>query len=322
MLQTTDMREVILIPTTADRNHYLYCALKRIREQDEKIDIAVFLDRGGLRAGTLTVAAQFKAEVYTVKPHDFYGNTFAVMTAYKWAYEQGYDLIHYSESDVMQHADCLAWHREVHETFGDIFASCGWIFNRHAPISPDLMFAPWFYSPNVSFRREKLALIVKHAKPEYFANMREYVLETFPRSILHNRGLQENTAFYEQDGLIQYCLMEDHSQVAWCGIAKVDHVGASGYNRVMNGVEFEGTLDERITKVESLIADPYWRCELFGREVVEREVGHALKAREFTYRITLPGGWSSEITTELTMRQLPRRINSVRLPPEAKIELI
>ena len=318
------MRECVLIPVTPDRAHYLACALKRIRAQDESVDIAIFLDRvetikrNGREKLEILSLAPNGAAVFDVPEHAYYGNSFAVMLAYKWAYDQGYDLIHYCESDVMMHPDCLAWNREVHETIPGIFASCGWVFNRQAPIEPDLAIAPWIYTPQYSIKREKLALVVKHAVPEYYNDMRGYVLRTFPNSILHNRGLQENTAYFEQDAVLQYVLMEDKSQVAWRGTALVDHVGISGYNRP-NGPVFEGSLDERITKVEALIADPHTRAEIFGRAIVEREIGHVLPKREWVYSITLPGGWTSEFVSERKLDLLPKRINSVPMPADAVI---
>jgi hypothetical protein len=314
------MRECVVIPTTVDRSHYLHCALRRIREQDPKIEIAVFLDRcDGGGADTYQIAGKFHASLYYVGRHTLYGNSLAALTALQWALvTEDFDLIHYCESDTMMHPDCLAWHREIHADMPNIFAACGWVCNLHAPIEPDLALVPWYYAPNASFKRDKLALIVKHAIPEYFQDMRGYVLKTFPNSILHNRGAQTNTQFFEQDGLIQYVLMEDKSQVAWRGTALVDHVGVSGYNRP-SGLVFEGTLDERVTKVESLIADAHWRAELFGRAIVEREIGHKLRKREYVYSIRLPGGWTSELVSELKLEQLPRRLNSVPMPRDAVI---
>jgi hypothetical protein len=199
-----------------------------------------------------------------------------------------------------------------------IFASCGWVCNLHAPIEPDLALVPWIYTPQFSIKRNKLALVAKHANHDYYSDMRGYVLRTFPNSILHNRGAQANTAFFEQDAILQYCLMEDKSQVAWRGTALVDHVGVSGYNRP-SGLVFEGTLDERVTKVESLIADAHWRAEIFGRAIVEREIGHKLRQRRYVYSIKLPGGWTSEFVSELKREQLPRRLNSVPMPADAVI---
>ena len=221
----------------------------------------------------------------------------------------------------MQGEDCLAWHRRVHEDYASIFCSCGWVFNRQAPISDSLMFAPWYYAPNACIKREKLAQIVKHANPLYYNGMRDYVLKTFPDSILHAKGLQVRTGFWEQDAIFQYCIEQDGSPVAWNGIAKGAHVGSSGYNKP-SGPKFEGSLQERIAQVEGLIDDPYWRAELFSREVVEREIGHHLKKRTFQYRLRLSGGWESEVSSEVAADHLPRRLNSVTLPADAEISIV
>ncbi len=311
------MREVVLVPTY-QRDHYLACCLKRIRAQDKKIRIVVCGDQGVASGDAVLLVTDFDTSLFLGDKHKTYGNTYNVMRSLRWAYAEGFDLIHYCEDDTMMHPDCLAWHREVHEDMPNIFAACGWVGNQHAPIEPDLALLPWIYTPNYSIKREKLALVVKHAVREYYNDMRGYVLRTFPNSLLHNRGRQENTAFYEQDAILQYCLMEDKSQVAWRGTALVDHVGISGYNRP-NGPVFEGTLDERVTKVESLIADPHTRAEIFGRAIVEREIGHVLPKREWIYSITLPGGWTSEFVSESKLEMLPKRLNSVPMPKDAII---
>ena len=314
------MKECVIIPTYK-RNHYLHCALKRIRVQDTKIKVFVFSDRGEDNQELRAVVKTFNAHLKIIPRHAYYGNTFAVMESFRWAYEHGYEFVIYSEDDAMHHSDCLDWHRSVHAQFNDLFAACAWIFNHYAPITDDLAFAPWYYAPCSSFRREKLALIVKHANPLYYNGMTDYILKTFPDSILHNKGKQTNTAYFEEDALIQFCLMQDKSQVAWNGIAKIDHVGMSGYNKP-HGPKFDGTLEERIAQVEELIADHYWRADYFGRAIVEREIGRELPPRSFRYRVRLPGGWESEFTSELDQRRLPKRINSVPLPPDAEIVIV
>jgi len=120
---------------------------------------------------------------------------------------------------------------------------------------------------------------------------------------------------------VQFCLMEDRSQVAWCGISKVDHVGTSGYNKT-NGLRFYGTLEEQIQQIESFIADPYARIEAFGRPIVERELGLEIPKCVKRYRIAIPGGWESEFESELSIERFPRRINSVPVPQEAKVVII
>lgn len=313
------MKEVLLLPTFR-RNEYLFCALKRIREQDLRLKIMVFSDRGEDNSELRDIVEFYNAGLRITPIHNYHGNTFNVMEAYRWAYDCGFELIHMSEDDAMQHADCLAWHRQMHAELDFIFCSCGWVFNHHAPITDDIAFAPWFYAPNSCWKREKLALIVKHANPIYYNSMVDYVLKNFPDSILHNKGKQLNTAFFEEDALIQFCIMQDRSQVVWNGIAKIDHVGAQGYNR-KDGPRFMGTLEECVAQVEELIADPYWRASVFGRAIVEREIGRELPPRSFKYRVKIPGGWEARFESELNLKRLPKRILSVPVPDSAEIVL-
>jgi len=314
------MRECLIIPTYR-RTHFLHCTLERIRKQDERIEIAVFSDRGEDSEELFGVTDKFEATLKITPAHNYYGNSFCIMEAYRWAYNEGYDLVHFSEDDVMQHPGCLEWHRSIHEMLDNIFCSCGWVFNQHAPITEDLMFAPWFYSPNACFRRDKLGLVVKHANPLYYNDMQGYVLKTFKNSSLHNKGRQRETKFFEQDAIVQYAMEQDKSQAAWCATAKVDHVGTSGYNKP-DGLEFTGTLAERIEQVEKLIADHYLRADIFSRAIVEREIGHVLPKRMNKYRVRLPGGWESDYFSELQRDQLPRKINSVSLGPDAVVESV
>jgi hypothetical protein len=318
------MREVILVPTF-HREELLFCCLKRIREYEPKIEIHVFPDRRTGNPLVRTICDGFDANMHIVPDSDYYGNSANTMEAYRWAYNTGYDRAYYVESDVIVHEDFFSWHREQQETFPQIFASMAWIFNRHAPISDDLMFQPWIYSVGLCFSRDKLALIAEHATPKYYGDMPGYIEKRFNASPLTDRFA---IAHWEQDGLLQRILDEDKSQTVSSGIAKCSHVGfvrsygngtQEDYEKFLglDGLRF----DERVERVEKFINDPYARMERFGRPIVERELGHVIPVRRFTYRITLPGGWQSTFVSELKRESLPRRINSVLMTEEAKIVL-
>jgi len=320
------MREVVLVPTYR-REELLFCCLKRIRAIEPDIEIQVFPDRGTFHDPAVRAICEgFKAHAHLVPDNDWYGNSANVLESYRWAYNAGYDRIFYIESDVMVHADFFSWHRRQQEDFPWIFASMAWIFNRNAPIVDDLLFQPWYYSPGVCFSREKLALIVQHATPKYYGNMQGYIEERFKASPLN---VPFAVAHFEQDGICQRILDEDKSQTVCPGIAKCSHVGFTrsyggdtqeDYERFLGleGLRF----DERVARVEEFIADPYWRAQVFGRAIVEREIGKELPKREFTYRVRLVGGWESTFTTELSRAFLPKRINSVPIPADAEIVLI
>jgi hypothetical protein len=152
--------------------------------------------------------------------------------------------------------------------------------------------------------------------------MWKYVAENFPENPINK--LYPDVVHFEIDGLLQRIIMKEKLQVAWCATAKVAHLGVHGYNRG-GFIEYEAFFDDcptfasRVAKVECLAHDPYWRASVMERSNVEREIGYKLLPRQFKYRVTLPDGWSSEFSSELSRNALPRRINSVTIGPEAEI---
>lgn len=310
------MKQLVVIPVTPDRAHYLKVCLDHIRAADSNIAVLVGLDRASDLSGDIIQVCRKYSNVnlFPIPKHDTYGNTFAVMNLLKVGFEtriprEPVEVVHYVESDTMVKPDAFAWANLMHEQYPDSFAACGWVCNLEGPINDDEYLLAWYYAPFTSFRRPMLAKIVEHCVPAYFENMRRYVLKTFPDSILHGRGKQANTAFFEQDALAQFVLERDRLTCAWRRTALCHHVGAHGYNRP-DGPVFEGTLDERVTKVETLLANPHLRAQMFGRAIVEREIGGPIPKREFRYRITTPDRWQSDLVTELEAQDLPTRLNS------------
>jgi hypothetical protein len=289
------------------------------------MEVHVFPDRGTFHDPLLQrVVGQFDVHAHLVPDNEWYGNTPNTMGAFLWAYNTGFDRVFYVESDVMVHEDFFSWHRQQQEMFDDIFASMAWIFNRHAPITDDLLFQPWYYAIGTCFSKQKLALLAEHASPKYYSHMDEYIASSFPDSKLNGPILIEHT---EQDGLIQRILERDRSQTVSPGIAKCSHVGftrsygSPNTRRDYNEILGNGSFEDRVKCAEGFISDYWWRANIFGRPIVEREIGHALEKREYRYRITVPGGWESEFKSELTRERLPKRINSVTLPPDSVVTL-
>ena len=321
------MNEIVGIPSYR-REELLYCCLRRVREIEPFIAIHVFPDRGTANNPLVKeICAKFDARIHFVPEHDYYGNSYLVMEMYKWAFNEGCDLFYMLEDDVFVHPDFFSWHRDQHQNFPDIFASMAWVFNRHAPLTNDLLFQPWIYSPGVAFSHNKLALIAPHATPRYYNDMDTYIRKTFPESKLNDAF---NIGHCEQDGNLQRILDRDGSQTVSCGIAKCSHMGfVRSYGTGETRQHYEMFLDhthlsfeQRVEKLESFCQDIYWRATVFGRSIVEREVGHTLPKRELKYKVILPGGWESEFKTEMRKDLLPSRINSVPLPSNAQIVLV
>lgn len=310
------MKQLVVVPVTPDRAHYLKVCLDHIRAADSGIAVLVGLDRApDLSGDVIQVCRKYSnVNLFPIPKHDTYGNTFAVMTLLKIAYEtriprDWVEVVHYVESDTMLKPDAFTWAMRMHERYPESFAACGWVCNLEGPINEDDYPLAWYYAPFVSFRREMLGKMIEHCNAEYFQNMRRYVLKTFPDSMLHAQGKQANTKFFEQDAIGQFILERDKQICMWRRTALCHHIGAHGYNRP-DGPVFEGTLDERVTKVETLLANPHLRAQMFGRAIVEREIGGAIPKRIFRYRINLPGDWQSDLVSELEAADLPRRINS------------
>jgi hypothetical protein len=315
------MLEVCLVPTFK-RPELLCQCLSRIRQADVNITIRLFPDHNTWKDAAF-FGETFGADVHHVPEHNYYGNSYNTMEAYRWAYNAGFHLTYLIEDDVFVHPDFFFWHRKMHEEFPDIFAAMAWIFNRNAPIDDGEMFQPWYYSIGTSFSREKLGLIVEHASPLYYGDMGSYIRERFSSNPLNDPF---NIMHTEQDGLIQRILDKDKSQTVSPGIAKCSHMGFGGYNRGWSAYErfFEGcaSFTDRVHRLDALFEDPYWRISLFGREIVEREIGQELPTRSLNYRIKLPGGWESEFTSEMSREHLPSRINSVPVPADAQFVLL
>jgi hypothetical protein len=321
-------KDVVVVPTYK-RPEFLACCLSRIRAAEPLIDIFVFPDRGTLfdteQSWVMSNPGMGKP-VYPcwVPKHDYYGNTFNAMEALRFAWNMGnYNHIFYIEDDVMVHPDFFDWHREQLEEVPELFCSMGWVFNRHAPIDDAVMYQPWYYAIGTCFPWARLSRVIEHATPEYYADMQGYIERTFRSSHLNSPyGIQH----FEQDGLIQRVLDQQKMSTASCGVAKCDHIGTVGYNRGWNTSDefFAGcrSLHQRIERVEELIADPYWRASVFGRDIVEREVGRTLPPRTYRYKIEAPGGFTSEFSSELDLKRLPKRINSVPVTPDTKIVLL
>lgn len=320
------MREVVLVPTYHRPELLFYC-LSLIRHFEPDIPIAIFPDRGSLDDLELVNAEEAFSGIqwHWVPKHEYGGNTFNVMEAYRWAYNEGFEQIYLIEDDVMIHPDFFKWHRAQHDDDEneDLFASMAWIFNRHAPIEEMDLRQPWYYSIGVCFQRSMLEYVVRHSSPLYYADMAGYVRKNFKDSPLND---PQNLMHYEQDGLIQRVLDQMKLQTVSPGIAKCTHLGFYGYNR---GWECESDIfantknfEERIARLGEFLKDDYHRVEVFGRAIVEREIGKPLKPRENRYRIELPGGWSTEFKTERQLKTVPAKINSAPIPPEAKLVLL
>jgi hypothetical protein len=319
-----ESKEIVLVPTYKRPEMLFYCLTMLRAYGGNDLTIAVFPDRGTYNdkefQDVMSSFDERNTHALFVPDHDYYGNSFNTMEAFRFAYNADCDLTYYVEDDVMVHWDFFHWHRAVQEEESDIFASMGWIFNHYAPITMDLLFQPWYYSVGTCFSREKLKLIVDHATPRYYKDMPGYIEKTFAGSVLNTGG--QNIQHYEQDGLIQRVMDRDHTQVVCRGIASCTHLGTFGYNKGWEQRDsFFGdakTFEQRLQKISDFVADPYWRASLFGRPIVEREIGKELPPRMKKYLLRV-GPYECEYESELKPEQFPKRVRSVPRTPDMEI---
>jgi hypothetical protein len=315
--------DCVVVPTY-NRPEFLENCILAIREANADIPIFLFPDRGTAKDVELHAIVKKHVGVYPkwVPNHGYHGNSYNALEALRWAWNGHFEKIFYVEDDVMVHRDFFDWHYEMHNEWPDLFASMAWVFNRFSPMTDEPLFQPWYYAIGTCFTFNKLAKIVEHASPLYYEDMAGYIEKNFRKSKLNSPfGIQH----YEQDGLIQRILDADKSQTVSSGIAKCTHLGCIGYNRGWSRSEefFAGckTMAQRVERVAEFYRDPWWRADVFGRDIVQREIGRERPQRDLHYTVTLPGGWESEFVSELTTPHLPRRINSVLLPRDARIVL-
>lgn len=234
------MHDIILIPTFK-RPEYLTLCLEHIAialaQADGWKQIIVMHDQHTLENTRQTeqVVARFADSLQITldkrQPHRYYGNSYNCLELYRHALAcSGVRYIFLIEDDVLVAPDFFAWHEAVQER-GDYFATVGWNCFRNKSFVRTLDPAGYietnkdFASIGVCWRPEKLATVVAHANPAYYANSAAYLQRTFPKS-----GL--GAGWTEQDGIITRMLEETNDRwLAWPTRMRCFHVGVSGYHR-------------------------------------------------------------------------------------------
>jgi hypothetical protein len=239
------MREVTLV-LTYKRSEFLWCALEAIKQAEPSMQIVVFPDRGTKED---EVCEHFNVEQHLTLKHLYDGNSYAMLTALKWAYDKMYERVFIVEDDAVIEPDFFSWCRKALETKPDSFAACGWQYSPDAMIGngPDLLM-PWYLSVCACIPRKSLYGIVQHARPEYFSDMGGYLDRVYPNS--HRRG----TRHWEQDGLVLRVCESEGKRCVWPRRPRATHIGFHGYHT--EGQQPRGTLEERVALAKLALKDP------------------------------------------------------------------
>jgi hypothetical protein len=241
------MREICIVPTY-QRSDMLFCCLEAIRVAEPQMNLHCFPDRG---TDETEVCEQFNATQHTTLNHNYHGNSCNVMEALKFAYQTNADLVFIIEDDAIIDPSFFSWCRAAlaNPMNAECFAACGWQYSPDAIVGegPDLRI-PWYLSVCAAIPRRSLYEIVQHARPEYYAEMQNYLDRAYPQS--HRRGSRH----FEQDGLALRVCESMYKRCVWPRRPRAVHCGFTGYH--MEGRSLEGSLKDRVAILKLALKNP------------------------------------------------------------------
>ena len=231
------MQDIVIVPTY-DRPEMLWVCLEHLAASpdSQEVQIRIVVDahigqppppRADIEA-VIEKFPQLSLQIGYRPSHQFHGNSFNVLMAYRDVYNStDAQYVYLVEDDVMIHPLFFEWHRLQHET-------------QRLGCSIAVVKEPQYgryASLGVCFRREVLKVILPHCRVAYFQNMRAYCRMHFPPS----------KTDCEQDGL--FCRLLAGHEIVWAPTPLAQHVGWYGYHR-KRSVRPTGTLDERYEQVK------------------------------------------------------------------------
>lgn len=188
------------------------------------------------------------------KPHNFPGNSYNTLEAYKDAYMTDARFVYLVEEDVIVTPDFFLWHEAIHTVEPETMCSIGYRCSRNPEVRKDISDPSAYFtsrkdyaSIGVCWRREHLDVVVEHAHPGYYMNMGGYLDARFPRDVYSGW-------FHEQDGAIMRVMHEQYAFTCWPVNPRAFHVGGYGYHRP-GGRRPDGQLTAKIDTLRQWIHD-------------------------------------------------------------------
>lgn len=187
--------------------------------------------------------------------HEYAGNSYNTLEAYKEAYETDAEFVYLVEEDVLVTPDFFTWHGAVQRSEPDAMCSIGYRCSRNAEARRDIYDPASYFttardyaSVGDCWRRERLKPVVAHATPAYYADQTGYILRTF-------EGNRFAGDFCEQDGLIMRVMWDVMGYTAWPYVPRCYHFGWYGYHRP-NGRRPDGQLAGKVATIREHLREP------------------------------------------------------------------
>lgn len=238
----------VLIPCHSRADMLTVCLRKIQLANKANEQFYLFLVDRGFDQEIIHTINEFPLEkkIHYTPYHRFRGNSYNLLEGYKIAYEKySSELVYMVEEDIFIGKDFFDFHEKVQSQY---YSFCVSAVNCHGdgrsfPLEPNSIYCyPHYQSLGVSWRRENLKDIVKHANLKFYRHMGSYVVSEFPKS-------QYGNAFHEQDGLINRIREKFNDGVIYPYVPRAFHAGYKGYNRP--GKDFIGSRIERANKIEN-----------------------------------------------------------------------
>lgn len=247
-----------MLVTGWSRPDFLEACLRRLEIADDGGPrYVVSLDRGhsaDVYAVALSWSRRMGGRATILKPrHPYNGNSFNVLSGYRFMVRNGADLLYLVEDDVLVGRDFFSFHRAAH----DLAPGCLSVSacrNQQFPLGKDpfpvddtAVYAHMSYqSLGVSFRREVMERVLLHARPAYFRDPVGYCKMVFPGSAIPAPNA-------EQDGLIHRVGERNGLPSVFPCSPRAYHAGFVGYHR--DGKALEGSVSERADQILGMSSD-------------------------------------------------------------------
>lgn len=287
-------KDVVLIPCWR-RPEFLWHCLSNLTQTEGIADLSILIRPDtGYSPDNLEVIRAFADRLPEVRidfpvpcPYRRTKQSANVLLGYLRAAASASRFVYLVEEDVMVARDFFLWHRAVHASAGDLFCSIAVKNpNRQHQLSgnPEAYYLNHgdYCSYGVCFDRRVLRqLIAPHVNPTYMRNPKRYLRRKFPTS-------QISLGFVEQDGLLRRIQEQSALAIAYPCLPRAFDAGYYGYNRP-GGIE--GTLQQRVQKLDGIIYDIDRMRELAAPEFTERCVTISLN----------PPSWTTQRRTEFAV---------------------